>query len=750
MMKRAAEEPSEGGDAQKSARTKGSSGGMKADEVTNPIPRLFKSNSITIHISQRTFEELSPKELKWIPTSQYFAAMFDQFHYNQFMRYFGRCATYTITKPKVRLSNLLMLQDDYVTSSGTPRDVSVFTQACYMMTFTPQGTKNWFKLGCTQDCGRSQDILSYKPLMPTECKLVSQLVKVGEDKYTDFETLCVNPCKPDIYAGWHSTEAEISSKEKPEKQSEVGTESLDEAWDVGKGASKYIWDAYISPRNHYLGMFSCSVKNQDPYIPLMKHTTYMRNLDKIALHKYGETIGFDINTNLEGVPLLNHMFNYPFQGWYDFKTKSAKQYNNKRVQYSFCYPSKNRPFNSRKDNLEIIDTITANKELGQLSHHFLTMPPIKKGDGQLIKQRCSFIMEQSISITFHFPETATEDEYHNLTNQSNGVLLRPAIQAIWEINESEKTPEEPKTPPIVVDEYDKERDDYRKKLQDNHRLKKPTPEDYESGSTSKTVLSDFTQTITNVYKDAASLANFCRTIGLLCPVVLGGVPRKAPPNLDRLKIMPRTPLTREEREELIDFEIGNRDEALFGYLFHGFVLALQANKLTNQPYSAIHQVIREVGNHKTALAENQNIYETLKKMTESYLDVAFSLDQCPAEQVVEIQVQRNPSCKLVEWSRDMYDFDARVLFDFSLQWYLQGTPQYHPMRFDISLWIEYLYKMNILLLPSRPVFLEYVNKYNECVDAEIDECFPRIKKQKIEPITDNQFSNDYVTETFFV
>lgn len=746
MLKRAAEDSGDQGEAKKAAGPKGvAGGGTKADSVVNPIPRLFSQNSITIHISQRTFEELSPKELKWLPISQYYAAMFDKFHYTQFMKYYDRCCTFTISKPKVRLSNLLMLQDDYTTTAGTPKDVSVFTQACYMMSFTPTGMKNWFKLGCTGDCGQGQEYLKYKPLQYTDCKLVSQLIKVGPDQYTDFETLVVNPCKPDIYAGWHDTNAEMGTDGYPTK---TGTEELDKEWPVGKAERRYIYDAYISPRNRYLAMFSCSVKNADPHIPLMKHTTYMRNLDKVSLHKYGDTISFNINTNLEGVPLMKHPFNTPFQGWYDFKDKSAKKYKNKRAQYVFCYPSKNRPFFSRKDNLEAVNTITGNKELGSLSHHFLTMPPIKKGDGSLIKQRCSFIMEQSISITFHFPETVSEDQYDDLLSQSNGVILRPAIESIWQINEAESTP--PIIDPPEDDEYDKEREKIRKENFDKHKLKPPTPADYESGSVKKGVISELVQTTKNIYRDATSLAYFCKTIGLLCPIVLGAKPLEVAPNFDRLKRMPYTALTNDELENMIDFEIGNRDEDLFGYLFHAFLVTLQANQLQDDQFSVIHTEIDGVGGKKSALAENQNIYNQLEKITQSYVDIAFSLDQCPAEHVIQINIRRDPVCTMREWDRQSGDYDAAIAVNISNQWYNRGTANFYPMRFGITLWIEFLSKMGILVMPSQERLTSYVNQYNDCLQAEIDEKYPRIKIKNIEPNVGNNWDTQWDTETFFV
>lgn len=255
MLKRAAEDQGDGPEAKKQSAGpgKGGASGMRADDVVNPIPRLFRQNSKTFHFTQRTFEEIGPGELKWLPVSQYWAAMFDKFHIEQFNTEFKRCSTFQISDPKVRISNLLMLQDEQTTQAGTPKDVSVFTQACYLMHYNPRGIKNWFKLGTTDDCMVSQKYLTYKPMQATDCKMVSQLVPIGEGVYSDFERLVINPSKADFYAGWHSGETNATTEINThniscELLTVLANEINVDETKLQPDTTYYVSEAFISPR----------------------------------------------------------------------------------------------------------------------------------------------------------------------------------------------------------------------------------------------------------------------------------------------------------------------------------------------------------------------------------------------------------------------------------------------------------------------------------------------------------------------
>ena len=99
MYKRAAEDAGEEGPAKKAAPGKGSGGGQRAEEVVNPIPRQFKTNSITLHFTQRTWEEIGPGDLKYFPICQNPLILMDKFHIKMFNKFFP-CLLYTSPSPR--------------------------------------------------------------------------------------------------------------------------------------------------------------------------------------------------------------------------------------------------------------------------------------------------------------------------------------------------------------------------------------------------------------------------------------------------------------------------------------------------------------------------------------------------------------------------------------------------------------------------------------------------------------------------
>lgn len=752
MLKRAAESQPEGQPAQK-APAKGAAAGMRADEVINPIPRLFKQNSITIHISQRTFEEIAPGELKWVPTSQYWAAMFDKFHMDQFYKYYSRCSTYEITNPKVRLSNLLMLQDEQKTNSGTPTDQSIFTQACYLIHYEPKGMKNWFKLGSSDNCGESQNILKYKPMKANDCKLISQLISIGEEggKYQDFECLTINPAKPDIYAGWRPLEVEYT-KEGAKVSQKYNEEMEDKA--------KYqVKDTFISPKDPNLGGFSCSVHGDDPYIPLMHHTTFCRNNDKISLHKYGDVLEWDVNTNMKGIQLMKHKHNEPLGGTDYIKLKKTDDdmgvptevIENRVIHYAFCYPSENRPFYCRRDNFDYTGPIEHNKQFGELKHHFLTMPPIKKHDGTLIKQRCSFIMEQGLSVTFHFPETVSEEDADFMDAQNKGVILRPAFINSYKVPSiPDKTPPTPTTPPEEV--WDPERDKLRKELYEKNAKKEPTSEEY-SQETRDTMMGKLTATLENIYTNMVEFTKFCKAIGEICPDIVASTEKPAAEGKLTIKTYPLTEL---EHTNMIDQTDQDTQSLVFGWAFVGFLESLVESGYRGVNYPHID---KEINFSKEDHGElmNLKISEALIRCTQDYIDGALSLSSCPHDTIFELHLTKSMN-PIISWYRSKgYDEKHKLKVNLFETWMYQSHASYYPCRFPISLWIEYLNRMNIKILPKHHVIINHIRQYNECIQKQIDKNYPRIKIRKlfmnhnIDPIDIiTQLKYEYVTDTFFV
>lgn len=796
MLKRAAEDQGEGPEAKKqhAAGGKGSAAGMRADEVKNPIPRLFKQNSITIHITQRTFEEIGPGELKWVPTSQYWASMFDKFHIRQFNTYFNRCSTFSITDPKVRISNILMLQDEQTTQAGTPKDVSIFTQACYLMHYQPKGIKNWFKLGVTKDCMGSQEYLTYKPMKPTDCKLISQLVKVGDKKYTDFETLVINPAKADFYAGWSSNETMASDQDPTSINCQlldaIGNEFNIDENPVPKNKDIYVTDCFISPRSAYLGEFSCSVKGCEPHIELNKHTTYARNLDKIMLHKYGDSFGFHINTNLEGVKLLKHDANKPFGHKFMKATKGSKKADTE-VKAVFCYPSDNRPFFSRFNNFDPNGPVDANKGFNSLTHHFLTMPPIKKNDGSLIKQRCSFIMEQTCSVTFNFPETVTEDSAEDMLEQRDAVVLRPAIVSL------KKTTNE--SPP-GKDYFDPYRDKAREAVRSITNIVLPALTS--AGFVARPVASRIPVPINKRWSLPTKLAELCGDIGLepvcsdLSEILKRGIGDRPTAidwnNIDSLipVFAPPEPVTESEMidgiiipkvnykytlrdTQLTDNEVTNMNDVdgtairninLFGFLFWDFLFYLHKNKADQIPYNRVDSELPDSVYNRESRRTTEGIANWLRPHTDAALEDMMH-DTC-VEKVMRIYPDRIKNMSI--WARDGSDQWNKVsLADF--QGLRSGVKNY-PIDFNIADWISYLWRMRLWIQPKYETVSTFVGKYNDCVNKQIEDMLPRLKLtneqakilqdkgllpkdapqyvEPIDPISDEYY--EYETSMFFV
>lgn len=743
MLKRAAEEAP----AEEKAPKKGGGTGARAEEVTNPIPRLFSQNSITIHVSQRTFEEISPAELKWFPSSQYWACMFDKFHYTQFSQYFKRCSTFEVHHPKVRLSNLLMLQDALTTQSGTPVDNSIYTQACYLMHYEPKGIKNWFKLGTTSDCGKTQKILSYAPMKPSDCTKVSQLITIGENNYADFERLVINPAKPDLYAGFTHNVLRLTKTEPSEK---IDISELTDltTLEQEKLVDGYVVNNYISPQNSILGQFSCSAQGMDKYLPLMSHTTFARNLDKVSLHKYGDTIEWDVQTNMDGIKLLNHKYNHPF-GDTDVQLKGHDDAIN-ICDYVFCYPSDNRPFFSRKDNLNSLGAAENPKEFAPLKHHFITMPPIKKSDGSLIKQRCSFICEQSVSFTFHFPETIVEGDAKYVDNQKNGVLLRPMITKTY-ASSKQKTP----TPePDPDEERNKELQQKREEIVKKFSKDLRKEDDAWVDGTTQTSFHEYVVTVQKYWQDINSIINICTEIPQLCTKILDLIRGLNPSRNDddeeaKHKLVSK-PFTQEELDEMIRFSFKNRQRNFFGYLITNFMFYI----LTNNLKTSASNPDAEVTDVELIGKDNEEkvtiIAEKFAPLIKDYVAAEYKF-QCPLNKSVRLWPGDIRDIKI--WNRDFRNAEYDGWDTEHLHRVWSGAKRVGPWDIDIGRFIAYCKRMGLYFAPDAETYHNYLKQYNTCVENAACKIYPPIKKDFAKPqqAFDPEVKFfDYKTSLFYV
>lgn len=416
MMKRAADD--QGGSAPKAAATGGALKGMpgNTDDKTDPIPRPLHLQTITLHFTQRSWEEIGPGELKYLPLCQTPYYMFDNAMKQQYLKFHNLWNTMEIHQPKVRFSNLIMLQDDLINQGGTPLETTAFTQACYMLKYCPTRQREYFQLGTMVDCEKgTYNLLTYDMSKKEVCsKDYSFLTTLTN--YEDFEKLAILPARPNLRA-YPKDYIDFDDKTKsiigPYIRPEAFTQS--DSIDAGTGLRNFAANLQTDEK---------TLPRYDP----LKQVTWCRNLDKIDLHKYGDVFDFDIVTNLNGVKLLRH-FNNDLLSRITDVTWDDEQKTKSTYYTEFCWPGENRPYYSRRDGLEWVSSLINIKDFKPLNHYFLTMPPIRKANGALLKQRCSFMMEQSFSITFHIPESVWGTESNNdyILDQSDGVVIRKNV-----------------------------------------------------------------------------------------------------------------------------------------------------------------------------------------------------------------------------------------------------------------------------------------------------------------------------------
>nr|QTE03903.1 MAG: VP1 [Phylloscopus fuscatus densovirus] len=379
--------------------------GIASEAVSQPIPRNLSPCTITLNFKQAGWEEIAPGKLYYLPICQNPKYMFDPAMKNQFLKFYDLWGTMEIHTPKVRISNLIMLQDDLRVQNNTPTDATAFTQVVYLLKYSPQTQKQYFVLGkLLDDVMGSVQPLTYE-LQPNTKLQTKQRQFVELEGFDNFENLTIHPARSTVYAGF-------IPGQKP---------------DIDK-VTQVVYEPFIAPNtNTPLAGFSGNLAPPDSsLIPPGQTITMARNTNGISFHKYGSEIEFNVSTNLEGVQLLNHTSNnflYPQYAQIEFEKDRTATY-----EGEFCWPSRNRPFLARGNNFDTeTDPITQNKKLGNLEHCFFCMPPIRKPNDALLGQRCSVFIEQEMSITFHmnqgtFMETYALDALQ--MNQDNAVILR--------------------------------------------------------------------------------------------------------------------------------------------------------------------------------------------------------------------------------------------------------------------------------------------------------------------------------------
>lgn len=387
-------------------------GPTAGEDKVEPIPRHLPSASITLNFTTRSWEELAPGQLLYCPLQQTPKYMFDQAMKNQFGKFKGLWHTMEIHTPSARISDLIMLQDDLRVQSNTPTDATAFTQVVYILEYTPKGQKQYFKLTdhpIAEDM-TNQNTLTYEFGLRKAAgdDTPSQLIEI--QGFTDFEKLGIQGAKANLFAGFDPSGV-------------INVRTIDQT----------ILDPYIAPTAQdpfaYVSGNLRPKDSSDNYIDPTYSLTMAKNQDKISFYKYNDSFNIPIHTNIEGFHLANHPANdFLVDQTYDYIDPDTK------VRYTYAtefgWPSRNRPFLSRKQYYTSIDPLLHGKDFKHLPHTFLAMPPIKKPNGALLGQRCSFILEQHMSVTFHMNQsTFFKDEEDDAlqVNQDNQIILRRNI-----------------------------------------------------------------------------------------------------------------------------------------------------------------------------------------------------------------------------------------------------------------------------------------------------------------------------------
>ena len=162
------------------------------EQVEDPIPRPLPLQSITLNFKQMTWQEIAPGKMYYLPMSYTPYPMFDEHMKRQFAKFALVAESIQVHTPHIKISNLIMLQDDLRVQNSTPTDATAFTQVCYMMHWVPRHHQQGFCLAKRTGQEMSQyEILKINSLLPANNN--TQLVEV--ENFSSFEDLLCIPLK---------------------------------------------------------------------------------------------------------------------------------------------------------------------------------------------------------------------------------------------------------------------------------------------------------------------------------------------------------------------------------------------------------------------------------------------------------------------------------------------------------------------------------------------------------------------------
>nr|QTE03819.1 MAG: VP1 [Parus major densovirus] len=375
--------------------------GTQAEEKSDPIPRHIPLNSVTLNFVQRGWTNVAPGKLYYLVGCQTPKYLFDDANINLYNKFKPLYYTKQLHPHHLKISNLIMLQDDLRVQSNTPTDATAFTQVNYLMQYCPKGMKQYFKLGA------GKDVSEFKNLTYNLSEASPKNPFIEMKNYQSFDTVNIVPAKANLHAGFTPGSALTPDK-------------------------GIIKDVYVAPNTQALPFQKVSGN----MAPVDDETTFYKNgnvitravnQDKISFYKYGDTIEHTFHSNLEGIHLANTLENRFLEDQIIEVPNPADPKQTLMYATEFVYPSRNRPFFCRSDYYSNnLNAIMQGKKFKPLDHCFYSMPPLTKPDGALLGQRCAIFWEQEMQITFHFTQGTfgTNEDDALQSHQDDAVIVR--------------------------------------------------------------------------------------------------------------------------------------------------------------------------------------------------------------------------------------------------------------------------------------------------------------------------------------
>lgn len=422
--------------------------GAQCEEKTDPIPRQLPVNSVTLNFSQRGWDSFVPGKLYMFLAQRSPKYMFDANNVKLFNKFKNLWHTMEIHQPTLKLSNFIFLQDDIRVQAGTPVDATAFTQVNYFISYEPRFNRKYFKLVRYHTAGlKEYDNLTY--VNPQHGDSTHFVTLEG---FNNFEALGVIPSKMGIEAGFKPN-SEAVLENGVIKTDILPPNCLTPNLDKISGN-------LIPPNNKYMSPSSV--------------IGLARNQDSIKFHKYGETVDIPIETNLNGIKLVNSKLNNFLENNDVYTPNPADPSGVQQLVFKteWSYPSKNRPYFHRGNYYDPhTNPITGAKHhFKPLKNTFICLSPIRVPNGNLLGQRVSYTFDSTISITFHF-NTNTFDDDDDLNAeflaQDSGVILRPNFYPSPKVTQEPIDPDPPK----------EEKDDPMCKNGQVSGCRKPSPHD---------------------------------------------------------------------------------------------------------------------------------------------------------------------------------------------------------------------------------------------------------------------------------